>query len=182
MMKILLLSPRNSVAAQLDLIRAAKCAKHFVTSGQLLPSVATILAGADTELQTLETPTVEKLLTTFTKNCPYNKNSDEVCDEPLIVMLLRGQWFLCSPPFNFIIIIVIGFTTGIKRHRQNVLMIFPITPMAAKVHNARRYANTGRLYCACPRQWDIISKLRDPPVAGCNTFSTVLVWSIEEQV
>ncbi|TGO47244.1 hypothetical protein BCON_0287g00140 [Botryotinia convoluta] len=88
--KVLLLSPRNSVAAQLDLIKVTKC-KTFITSGRPLPSVTAILDAASSALQTLEIPTIEDLLNTPSKNYPYEKTFDEVCDEPLVVMHTSGS-------------------------------------------------------------------------------------------
>ncbi|TGO07514.1 hypothetical protein BTUL_0270g00140 [Botrytis tulipae] len=88
--KVLLLSPRNSVAAQLDLIKVTKC-KTFITSGRPLPSVTAILAAAGSALQTLELPIIETLLTTPSTHYPYGKTFDEVCDEPLLVMHTSGS-------------------------------------------------------------------------------------------
>ncbi|TGO35888.1 hypothetical protein BHYA_0142g00040 [Botrytis hyacinthi] len=88
--KVLLLSPRNSVAAQLDLIKVTKC-KTFITSGRPLPSVAAILAAAGSTLQKLEIPTIEDLLNTPSKHYPYDKTFDEVCDEPFLVMHTSGS-------------------------------------------------------------------------------------------
>ncbi|KAK6598613.1 nonribosomal peptide synthetase [Botrytis cinerea] len=88
--KVLLLSPRNSVAAQLDLIKATRC-RTFITSGRPLPSVAAILAAAGSALQTLEIPTVEDLSATPSQHYPYDKTFDEVCDEPLVVMHTSGS-------------------------------------------------------------------------------------------
>ncbi|KAF5870715.1 putative nrps-like enzyme protein [Botrytis fragariae] len=88
--KVLLLSPRNSVAAQLELIRTTKC-RTFITAGRSLPSVAAILATAGSALQTLEIPTIENLLTTPSKHYPYDKSFDDVCDEPLVVMHTSGS-------------------------------------------------------------------------------------------
>ncbi|TEY43707.1 hypothetical protein BOTCAL_0362g00110 [Botryotinia calthae] len=88
--KVLLLSPRNSVAAQIDLIKATKC-RRFITSGRPLPSATAILAAAGSALQTLEIPTIENLLTAPTKHYPYNKSFDDVCDEPLVVMHTSGS-------------------------------------------------------------------------------------------
>ncbi|PQE04333.1 NRPS-like enzyme protein [Rutstroemia sp. NJR-2017a BBW] len=88
--KVLLLSPRNSVAGQLGLIRATKC-KTLITSGHPLPAVAAILSTTGHGLQELEIPTIEKLLTKPSKHYPYEKTFDEVCDEPLVVMHTSGS-------------------------------------------------------------------------------------------
>ncbi|KAF7876845.1 uncharacterized protein EAF02_008065 [Botrytis sinoallii] len=67
--KVLLLSPRNSVAAQLDLmklLRVLHC-KHW------------------------RFQTIEDLLTRPSKHYPYEKTFDEVCDKPLLVMHTSGS-------------------------------------------------------------------------------------------
>lgn len=50
-----------------------------------------ILTAAGPELQTLEIPAIEELLTTRTKHYPYTKSFDEVCDDPLVVMHTSGS-------------------------------------------------------------------------------------------
>lgn len=88
--QIILLSPYNTVPAQLHLLQTVNC-KVFLTPNVRPPAVATILATPEHGLRILEIPTVEQLYTARSKSYPYMKTFEEACDEPLVMMHTSGS-------------------------------------------------------------------------------------------
>ncbi|APA15728.1 hypothetical protein sscle_15g104980 [Sclerotinia sclerotiorum 1980 UF-70] len=86
---IFLTSPRNSVAAQINLLERLKCTN--VLSPTPCPPQITAILEANTKLRVLEVPTVDHLLDEKHRHFPYEKSFDEVKDEPFVIVHTSGS-------------------------------------------------------------------------------------------
>ncbi|MCJ1249488.1 hypothetical protein MMC30_006712 [Trapelia coarctata] len=88
--KILLLSPRNSVSAQLHLLRTTDC-KVLITPIQRPTAVTAILSAQNNGLRVLEIPPVDELLNTHSLPFHYGRSFDQARQHPLTVMHTSGS-------------------------------------------------------------------------------------------
>ncbi|KAF7934097.1 uncharacterized protein EAE97_008457 [Botrytis byssoidea] len=115
---------KAGVAAQLDLIKVAKC-KTFITSGQPLPSATAILAAAGSALQTLEIPIIEDLLTTPSTHYPYDETFDEAAY--IAHVIVNGISFQSSVilPLQAAISSAQSLSGALKNNKIDVAFVVP---------------------------------------------------------
>jgi len=77
-------SPRNSITAQVELIKKLDCKIMLSPTPQLAPTTAILSA---IELQVLEVPSVEELLDTKYPHFPYNKSYESAFLEPIFAVI-----------------------------------------------------------------------------------------------
>ncbi|KAJ8067956.1 hypothetical protein OCU04_003538 [Sclerotinia nivalis] len=86
---IFLTSPRNSVAAQINLLERLKCTT--VLSPTPRPPQTTAILEANTKLRVLEVPTVDDLLDEKHRHFPYEKSFEKAKREPFVVVHTSGS-------------------------------------------------------------------------------------------
>lgn len=103
--KILLLSPRNSVAAQLHLIQATQCSK-FLTSAQRAPSVIEVASSSKaSNVAFHDIPSLQDFLDARCLPFVYTKTLVEAASDPFVVMHTSGSTGMPKPviwPQSFI--------------------------------------------------------------------------------
>ncbi|RDL33844.1 uncharacterized protein BP5553_08212 [Venustampulla echinocandica] len=93
---ILLLSPQNTVDAQLNLLKATHC-KILLVPKSRLPTPKPIFAVLNEGLPILEVPTVDELLQPRCRAFPYPKTFEEAQLDPLVILHTSGSTGLPKP-------------------------------------------------------------------------------------
>lgn len=93
--KAVLLSPRNSLIAQKDIMEKTAC-KLFVTTSPM-PAAAEAITTSLPDLTILTIPTLEKLILSKHPHYPYGKTWETAADEPMVVIHTSGSTGLSLP-------------------------------------------------------------------------------------